>query len=171
MLKKLDLGDFIGVKGTMFTTRTEEITLKAVEFTVVGKALRPLPAKWHGLSNIETRYRQRYLDLIANDDVKQVFYKRSAIIREIREFMHERGFIEVETPTMQAIPGGAAVCHPAQRAGLRVLSAHRTRVVPQAAPCRRDGSRVRDRPQLPQRGHLAEAQSGVHDARGVPGVR
>ena len=108
VLKKLDLGDFIGVKGTMFTTRTEEITLKAVEFTVVGKALRPLPAKWHGLSNIETRYRQRYLDLIATDDVKQVFYKRSAIIREIREFMHERGFIEVETPTMQAIPGGAA---------------------------------------------------------------
>jgi lysyl-tRNA synthetase class 2 len=108
VLKKLDLGDFIGVKGTMFTTRTEEITLKMAEFTVVGKALRPLPAKWHGLSNIETRYRQRYLDLIANDDVKQVFYKRSAIIREIRDFMHERGFIEVETPTMQAIPGGAA---------------------------------------------------------------
>ena len=108
VLKKLDLGDFIGVKGTMFTTRTEEITLKTAEFTVVGKALRPLPAKWHGLSNIETRYRQRYLDLIANDDVKQVFYKRSAIIREIRDFMHERGFIEVETPTMQAIPGGAA---------------------------------------------------------------
>ena len=95
VLKKLDLGDFIGVKGTMFTTRTEEITLKMAEFTVVGKALRPLPAKWHGLSNIETRYRQRYLDLIANDDVKQVFYKRSAIIREIRDFMHERGFIEV----------------------------------------------------------------------------
>ena len=109
VLKKLDLGDFIGVKGTMFTTRTEEITLKAVEFTVVGKALRPLPAKWHGLSNIETRYRQRYLDLITNAQSRQqVFYKRSAIIREIREFMHERGFIEVETPTMQAIPGGAA---------------------------------------------------------------
>ena len=83
VLKKLDLGDFIGVKGTMFTTRTEEITLKAAAFTIVSKALRPLPAKWHGLSNIETRYRQRYLDLIANDDVKQVFYKRSAIIREI----------------------------------------------------------------------------------------
>ena len=108
VLKKLDLGDFLGVKGTMFTTRTEEITLKAESFTVVGKALRPLPAKWHGLSNIETRYRQRYLDLIANNDVKDVFYKRSAIIREIRDFMHERGFIEVETPTMQVVPGGAA---------------------------------------------------------------
>ena len=108
VLKKRDLGDFLGVKGTMFTTRTEEITLKAAEFTVVGKALRPLPAKWHGLSNIETRYRQRYLDLVANLDVKDVFYKRSAIIREIRDFMHERGFIEVETPTMQAVPGGAA---------------------------------------------------------------
>ena len=108
MLKKLDLGDFLGVTGTMFTTRTEEITLKAKTITIVGKALRPLPAKWHGLSNIETRYRQRYLDLIANDNVKQVFYKRSAIIREIRDFMHERDFIEVETPTMQAIPGGAA---------------------------------------------------------------
>ena len=108
LLKKLDLGDFLGVTGSMFTTRTEEITLKAKTFTIVGKALRPLPAKWHGLSNIETRYRQRYLDLIANDNVKQVFYKRSEIIREIRDFMHERNFIEVETPTMQAIPGGAA---------------------------------------------------------------
>ena len=67
LLKKLDLGDFLGVTGSMFTTRTEEITLKAKTFTIVGKALRPLPAKWHGLSNIETRYRQRYLDLIAND--------------------------------------------------------------------------------------------------------
>ena len=172
--KKLDLGDFIGVKGTMFTTRTEEITLKMAEFTVVGKALRPLPAKWHGLSNIETRYRQRYLDLIANDDVKQVFYKRSTIIREIRDFMHERGFIEVETPTMQAIPGGAAAQPFVTRhnaLGCEFYLRIALELVLETAARRRDGPRVRDWPQLPQRGHLAEAQPGVHHARGVPGVR
>jgi lysyl-tRNA synthetase, class II len=108
IVKCLDLGDFIGVKGIMFTTRMGEISVKAQEITVVSKALRPMPAKWEGLSDTETRYRQRYLDLIANDDAKDTFLKRSAIIREIRNFLHQRGFIEVETPMMQSIPGGAA---------------------------------------------------------------
>ncbi len=104
----LDLADFIGVKGTMFRTRAGEISVKAESFTVLAKALRPPPDKWDGLADIEVRYRQRYLDLIASDEVKQTFLKRSAIIREIRAFFHERGYVEVETPMMQAIPGGAA---------------------------------------------------------------
>jgi len=104
----LDLADFIGVKGTMFRTRAGEISVKAESFTVLSKALRPPPDKWDGLADTEVRYRQRYLDLIANDEVKQTFLKRSAILREIRAFFHERGYVEVETPMMQAIPGGAA---------------------------------------------------------------
>jgi lysyl-tRNA synthetase class 2 len=104
----LDLGDFIGVKGTMFTTKTGEISVKLSSFVILGKALRPMPEKWHGVVDTEIRYRQRYLDLMSNDDVKATFLKRSAIIREIRNFFHSRGYVEVETPTMQGIPGGAA---------------------------------------------------------------
>jgi lysyl-tRNA synthetase, class II len=104
----LDLGDFVGVKGHLFTTKTGEISIKLSEFKILAKALRPPPAKWHGLEDTEIRYRQRYLDLIANPDVKNVFLKRSAIVHEIRSFFHERGYVEVETPAMQAIPGGAA---------------------------------------------------------------
>ena len=108
IFKHLDLGDFIGVRGTMFTTKTGEISVKLTSFVPVAKALRPPPAKWHGLEDTEIRYRQRYLDLMSNEEVKQVFLKRSEIIRQIRSFLHSRGFIEVETPMMQAIPGGAA---------------------------------------------------------------
>ncbi len=104
----LDLADFIGVKGTMFTTKTGEISVKITGFTILAKALRPPPAKWHGLEDTEIRYRQRYLDLIGNPDVKETFLKRSAIVHEIRQFFHGRGYVEVETPVMQAIPGGAA---------------------------------------------------------------
>ena len=108
IFRHLDLADFIGVEGTLFVTRAGEPSLKVEKFTILGKALRPPPAKWEGLADTEIRYRQRYLDLIANDDVKNVFLKRSAIVREIRAFFHERGYVEVETPVMQAIPGGAA---------------------------------------------------------------
>jgi lysyl-tRNA synthetase, class II len=108
VFKHLDLGDFIGVTGTMFTTKTGEISVKLISFVVLAKALRPPPAKWHGLEDTEIRYRQRYLDLLSDDEVKQVFLKRSEIIREIRNFLHSRGYVEVETPMMQAIPGGAA---------------------------------------------------------------
>ena len=104
----LDLADFVGVKGTLFTTKTGEISIKLSSFTILAKSLRPPPAKWHGLEDTEIRYRQRYLDLIANPDVKDVMLKRSAIIHEIRNFFHERKYVEVETPAMQAIPGGAA---------------------------------------------------------------
>src|SRR4051812_14673430 len=108
VFRHLDLGDFIGAKGTMFTTKTGEISVKLSSFVILAKALRPPPEKWHGLSDTEIRYRQRYLDLMANVEVKDVFLKRSQILWEIRNFLHERGFVEVETPMMQAIPGGAA---------------------------------------------------------------
>ncbi|HTB84628.1 MAG TPA: lysine--tRNA ligase [Candidatus Sulfotelmatobacter sp.] len=104
----LDLGDFVGVKGTLFITKMGEPSVKLEAFVILAKALRPPPAKWHGLEDTEIRYRQRYLDLIANPDVKKVFLQRSAIVHEIRAFFHSRGYVEVETPAMQAIPGGAA---------------------------------------------------------------
>jgi lysyl-tRNA synthetase, class II len=108
VFKHLDLGDFVGVRGAMFTTRTGEISVKLSDFVILAKALRPPPAKWHGLEDTEVRYRQRYLDLMANEEVRRVFLARSAIVREIRNFMQERGFVEVESPMMQALPGGAA---------------------------------------------------------------
>jgi lysyl-tRNA synthetase class 2 len=108
IFKHLDLADFIGVTGEMFTTKAGEPSVKITSFVILSKALRPPPAKWHGLEDTEIRYRQRYLDLMANDEVKQTFLKRSAIVHEIRQFFHGRGYVEVETPAMQAIPGGAA---------------------------------------------------------------
>ena len=108
IFKHLDLGDFIGVQGVLFTTKSGEISVKLEKFVILTKALRPPPEKWHGLVDTEIRYRQRYLDLMANTEVKDVMLKRSAIIHEIRNFFHERKYVEVETPAMQSIPGGAA---------------------------------------------------------------
>ncbi len=107
MFKLMDIGDFIGIKGPVFRTKTGELTLLAEDLTLLGKSLRPLPEKWHGLRDVETRYRQRYLDLIVNDRVIDVFVIRSRIVHAIREFFVERDFLEVETPMMQPIPGGA----------------------------------------------------------------
>lgn len=104
----LDLGDFIGVEGSCFTTKTGETTLKVQRLEVLGKSLRPLPEKWHGLQDVETRYRQRYLDLLANEHSRAVFEKRVALVRATRRFLEERGFVEVETPMLQAVAGGAA---------------------------------------------------------------
>ncbi len=106
--EQLDLGDWIGVTGTLFRTKTNEFTIEVHELTFLSKALRPLPEKWHGLTDVETRYRQRYVDLIANPDVHGIFAMRSRIITGIRAFLIERGFLEVETPMMHPIPGGAA---------------------------------------------------------------
>jgi lysyl-tRNA synthetase class 2 len=105
--EQLDLGDWIGVAGTLFRTKTNEFTLEVRELTFLSKALRPLPEKWHGLTDVETRYRQRYVDLIANPEVHGIFAMRSRIIAGIRAFLLERGFLEVETPMMHPIPGGA----------------------------------------------------------------
>src|SRR5438876_1256826 len=108
IFKLLDLGDFIGVEGTCFTTKTGEPTLKVYKLELLAKSLRPLPEKWHGLQDIEARYRQRYLDLVTNDQSRAVFTKRFVIVREIRRFLEDRGFVEVETPMLQSVAGGAA---------------------------------------------------------------
>ena len=106
-LKALDLGDIVGAKGELFKTQRGELTVRVSEFRLLTKALRPLPDKHRGLNDTETRYRQRYVDLIANDASRQIFAIRSRIVRCIRDYFHDRGFMEVETPMMQVIPGGA----------------------------------------------------------------
>ena len=107
ILSDLDLGDWLGISGQMFRTRTGEITLEAQDFQILCKSLRPLPEKWHGLTDVEMRYRQRYLDLIANDDARRTALLRSRTISAIRRFVENRGFIEVETPTLVPVPAGA----------------------------------------------------------------
>src|SRR5579871_6490172 len=108
LYKLLDLGDHIGVRGYLFRTRTGELTIHVEEITFLAKDLLPLPEKWHGLTDVELRYRQRYVDLVVNPDVREVFVKRSKVVQAIRRFLDARGYIEVETPMMQPIPGGAA---------------------------------------------------------------
>ena len=104
----LDVGDFVGVTGELFRTRTGELTVAVKQFEFLTKALRPLPEKWHGLKDVETRYRRRYVDLIVNPEVRQAFVMKSRLIAALRAFLDARAFLEVETPMMQPIPGGAA---------------------------------------------------------------
>jgi lysyl-tRNA synthetase class 2 len=108
LFRTLDIGDIVAVTGHLFRTRTKELTLEARQLRLLTKCLRPLPEKWHGLADVEARYRQRYVDLMVNPEVREVFEKRSRIVRRLRRFFEERDFLEVETPMMQAIPGGAA---------------------------------------------------------------
>ncbi len=107
LCKKLDVGDYLGVEGQLFRTRTGELTVRAGTVQLLSKSLRPLPEKWHGLTDVETRFRQRYLDLIVNRQVADAFRTRSRLITEIRRFLESRRFLEVETPMMQAMAGGA----------------------------------------------------------------
>jgi lysyl-tRNA synthetase class 2 len=107
LFRLFDLGDIIGAEGTIFRTRTGELTLLATKVHHLSKNLQPLPEKWHGLTDVETRFRQRYVDLIMNPGVREVFVKRGAIIREIRRYLDQRGYLEVETPVLQTIAGGA----------------------------------------------------------------
>ncbi|HEY2461373.1 MAG TPA: lysine--tRNA ligase [Candidatus Acidoferrum sp.] len=104
----LDLGDSVGVRGHLFRTKTNELSIWVDEITFLSKALLPLPEKWHGLSDVEVRYRQRYLDLISNEDSRKIFVTRARITQELRRFFDARGYIEVETPMMHPVPGGAA---------------------------------------------------------------
>ena len=106
--KKLDIGDIIGVKGEVFRTKMGELSVRVHELTLVSKSLLPLPEKFHGLTDREARYRQRYVDLIVTERAREIFRKRSMIVSEFRRFLEERGFMEVETPMMQAVAGGAA---------------------------------------------------------------
>ncbi len=108
VFRRIDVGDFLGVGGRLFRTKTGELTVQVEGLTLLAKSLRPLPDKWHGLSDVEVRYRQRYVDLIANPPVAELFRRRARIMAEIRRFFDARGFLEVETPMMHPIPGGAA---------------------------------------------------------------
>ena len=107
LYKLLDIGDYIGVKGYLFRTRTNELTVHVEELTFLVKDLLPLPEKWHGLQDVETRYRRRYVDLTMNPEVREVFLKRAKVVQSMRRFLDGRGFVEVETPMMHAIAGGA----------------------------------------------------------------
>ena len=107
LFKKWDVGDIVGVEGKLFKTKTGELSIEATRLVMITKSMRPLPEKFHGLTDVETRYRQRYVDLIVNPEVRETFRKRVEIIRLIREFFNNRGFLEVETPMMQPVPGGA----------------------------------------------------------------
>jgi len=107
LFKKTDIGDIVGVTGDLFRTKTGELTVKTQSFKLITKSMRPLPEKYHGLKDVETRYRQRYVDLIVTPRTMEIFEMRTAIVRELRNFLDEKGFMEVETPMMQAIPGGA----------------------------------------------------------------
>ncbi len=107
-VKMLDMGDIVGVEGHVFKTHMGEITVKVSKLTLLSKSLRPLPEKWHGLKDTELRYRQRYVDLIVNPEVRDTFVKRTQIVAKVREYLNSQKFMEVETPMMHAIPGGAA---------------------------------------------------------------
>jgi len=108
LFENFDIGDFMGVKGKVFKTKTGEITVFVEDYLMLAKSLKPLPEKWHGLKDVEIRYRKRYLDLIANPEVREIFKKRTLVISLMRKFLNEQGFIEVETPVLQPIYGGAA---------------------------------------------------------------
>ena len=107
LFKKLDTGDIVGIKGRLFRTKTDELTLECSSVTLLTKCIRPRPEKYHGLEDVEARYRQRYVDLIVTPRTREVFANRIQIVREFRRFMEAQGFLEVETPMLQAIPGGA----------------------------------------------------------------
>ncbi|KAF0134643.1 MAG: lysyl-tRNA synthetase class II [Candidatus Saganbacteria bacterium] len=108
LFEKLDMGDFIGVKGHVFRTKTKELTIRVSDWTLLSKSLHPLPEKWHGLQDKELRYRERYVDLMVNAETKEVFLKRIKIVKAIRNFLEDKGFLEVETPILNVLQGGAA---------------------------------------------------------------
>lgn len=133
--KGWDMGDIIGVEGVLFKTKTGELSVRVDQARLLTKSLRPLPEKFHGLQDAETCYRQRYLDLIMNEDSRKVFLLRSAIVRHIREFLAARGFLEVETPMMQVIPGSESTTlrDPSQCPGYGSVSSDRTRALFEAS--------------------------------------
>ena len=171
--KKFDIGDIIGIEGEVFRTQKGEISVAVTELTLLSKNLNPLPEKWHGLKDTDMRYRQRYVDLIVNPGVRDTFEKRSAIVREIRNFMDSRGFMEVETPCLNTIPGGAAARpfithHNALDIDMYLRIAtelHLKRLIVGGL------ERVYEsRPYLPQRGHGHPSQPGIHHHRAVSGL-
>ena len=172
--KGWDVGDIIGAAGVLFRTKTGELSVRVEQLRLLVKSLRPLPDKWHGLADTETRYRQRYVDLIVNDASREVFRTRtrdralSARLPRCARFPRSR---DADDAADSRRRGRAAVHDASQRARSGHVSAHRAGAVSEAAGRRRLRARVRDQPQLPQRGPVDPAQSRIHDARAVPGVR
>ena len=178
-LTGLDLGDVLGVDGTAFKSRRGELTLAATAWTLLAKSLlAPPPEKFHGLEDTETRYRRRELDLMANEEARELFILRSKVVAAVRRWLDERGFLEVETPVLQPLYGGALarpVHHPPQRARPRPVPADRHRAVPQAADRGRPRAGLRAGQGLPQRGPLAPSttpssrcSSGTRPTRTTP---
>ena len=166
----VDLGDFVGVEGTTFQTKKGEPTVKAKAWTFLSKALRPLPEKWHGLSDRETCYRERHLDLLVNPETRERFRLRSRVVRELRAYLDGHGFEEVDTPVLAAKATGALARpflthHNALDIDLR--AAHRARDLAQEVRRRRHRPGLRGRALLPQRGHGPLAPPGLHDVRVV----
>ena len=166
IFKLLDFGDWVGVEGRLFRTKTNELTIWASRLHFLAKCLLPLPEKWHGLTDVEIRYRQRYLDLIVNPDARRVFETRSRVISAIREFMTgarlSRGR-DADDAADRRRGAGAALQDASQRARHGSVPANRARAVPEAADGWRPRARLRDQPELPERGHLHPAQPRVHD--------
>lgn len=151
--KGWDVGDIVGVAGRVMRTKTGELSIRVEHMRLLTKSLRPLPDKWHGLADVEQRYRQRYVDLIVTEDARRVFALRSRIIGFIRQWLEAdpRRFMEVETPMMHVIPGGdsATICHASQHAGYGFVSARCARAVSEAPRRRRIRARLRDQSEFP----------------------
>ena len=174
IFKLLDFGDWVGVEGRLFRTKTNELTIWASRLHFLAKCLLPLPEKWHGLTDVEIRYRQRYLDLIVNPDSRRVFETRSRVDRRDPR-VHDRARLprgrDADDAADRRRRAGAAVRHASQRARHGALPAHRAGAVPEAADGRRPRAGVRDQPQLPERGDLDAAQPRVHDDGVLRGLR
>ena len=173
-LLELDLGDLVGVDGLVFRSRRGELSVRVEDFTVLAKSLRPPPDKYHGLTDVETRFRQRELDLMANAEARALFVTRARAITEVRRFLDDEGFVEVETPVLQPLYGGAlarpfTTHHNALDRDLYLRIA--TELYLKRLHRRRARAGLRAGQGLPQRGHLLQAQPGVHDARVVRGLR
>ena len=174
IFKLLDFGDWVGVEGRLFRTKTNELTIWASRLHFLAKCLLPLPEKWHGLTDVEIRYRQRYLDLIVNPDSRRVFEARSRVVAA-HPRVHDRARLprgrDADDAADRRRRARAAVRHASQRARHGALPAHRARAVPEAARRRRPREGVRDQPQLPERGDLDAAQPRVHDDGVLRGLR
>ena len=173
-LKSVDAGDIVWVEGPLFLTRTGELTVEAARFRLLTKSIRPLPEKWHGLTDVETRYRQRYVDLIVNEEVREIFRHAGP-----DRLLHPRlpgvaGLPRGRDADDAADPGrrhGAPVHDPPQRARHGPVPADRPGALPEAPPGRRVRAGLRDQPELPERGDRHPAQPRVHDAGVLPGLR
>ena len=171
--KGWDVGDILGAEGTLFKTKTGELTIKTGRVRLLVKSLRPLPDKWHGLADVEQRYRQRYVDLIVSDESRDVFRKRTRVIQYLRRLPRSarlHGSRDADDAGDPGRRGRKALHHPSQRARPGHVPAHRARAVPEAPRRGRLRARVRAEPQLPQRRPLDPPQSRVHDARALPGA-